>query len=165
VPHIGTVKAMIVSKTPAVAAAILAVVAVAAGPAQAQIRMGTLSCDVSAGIGAIIASQKAVACAFVSTRGLREDYVGTITKVGVDIGVTTGGTIVWAVFAPTTEPGSLSGTYVGATAQATLAAGLGANILVGGSNQTVALQPISLSGQTGLNLAAGVGGLVLQRTR
>jgi hypothetical protein len=42
-----------------------------------------------------------------------------------------------------------------------LLAGLGANVLVGGSSQTVALQPLSVQGQIGLDIAAGVGSLDL----
>jgi hypothetical protein len=75
--------------------------------------------------------------------------------------------MLWAVFAPTTAKlrGALAGSYVGATAEATVGAGVGANALVGGSNRTITLQPISVQGQTGLNLALGVGGLNLAQTR
>ena len=87
-----------------------------------------------------------------------EAYTGTMTTIGLDIGVTTGGMIVWAVFAGTNRyAGMLAGTYVGATAEVSIAAGLGANVLVGGSNRTVALQPLSVQGQIGLNIAAGIG--------
>ena len=91
---------------------------------------------------------------------------GTLTKVGVDIGVTTGGVMVWGVYAPTSRPaGALAGSYGGATAEATVVAGLGANVLVGGSNRTIALQPLSLQGQAGLNVAAGVAGIELRWVR
>ena len=92
-----------------------------------------------------------------------QSYVGTISKFGLDVGATSSGQMVWAVFAggsPT--PGALAGNYVGATAEATVAVGLGANALVGGSNRTIALQPLSVTGQTGLNLAAGVASLDLR---
>jgi hypothetical protein len=145
----------------AVAAALLPVLG---GPAAARVKSGTLICDVSAGVGFIVASKKAVACTFKGN-GRVELYDGYITKVGIDIGATTAGTIVWAVYEPTRRRGSLGGTYAGATAEITLVAGLGANVLVGGSENSVALQPVSVSGQTGLNLAAGVGALTLQRTR
>ena len=79
------------------------------------------------------------------------------------IGGTTAGQMVWAVYAPTSRVfGALAGTYTGATAEATVAVGLGANVLVGGSSRTIALQPLSVSGQTGLNLAAGVASLSLR---
>ena len=140
-------------------------VGVGAAHAQNTVKTGTLVCRVAGGIGYIVGSQKAVDCRFNSTRGFRERYVGHITKIGLDIGSTTSGTIVWAVFEPTDHHASLGGNYGGVTAEATAGAGLGANALVGGSNNSVALQPFSVSGQTGLNLAAGVGGLTLDRVR
>jgi hypothetical protein len=139
--------------------------------AQHAVQVGTLICDVSGGVGMIIASQKAVQCTFapapVAPPGAAapaEIYAGTIKKVGIDIGATTAGQMIWAVFAPTTglPPGSLSGVYSGATAEATVAVGLGANVLVGGSNHTIALQPLSITGQTGLNIAAGIASLELR---
>jgi hypothetical protein len=132
-----------------------------------QVRAGVLSCDVSAGMGLILGSQKRVSCAFAPEGpGRREDYDGSITKFGVDLGVTRGGFMVWAVFTNTVAgPGLLAGDYFGASGEVTVAAGLGANVLVGGSNRTVALQPISVSGQTGLNLAIGVAALHLRLPR
>jgi Protein of unknown function (DUF992) len=85
-----------------------------------------------------------------------------MTIVGVDVGFTTGSAIVWGVFTDTNRfAGMLTGTYVGATAQATAVAGIGANALVGGSNHSVALQPLSVQGQVGLNAAGGIGALDL----
>jgi hypothetical protein len=145
------------------------VLAALTGSAQAQerIQAGSLTCDVSAGIGLIIGSQRNVSCTFTpSLPGPIEYYTGTISKLGVDIGVTGGGVMVWLVWSPTTRPvGGLSGNYVGASAEASVVAGLGANALVGGSNRSVALQPLSVSGQVGLNIAAGVAGLDLRFVR
>lgn len=142
-------------------------VALLAAPAQAQdrVKVGVLNCDVSGGIGLIIGSQKTMSCRFTpSAPDLPvETYTGSISKFGLDIGATSGGRIVWTVFAPTAHPDSLAGTYVGASAEATIAAGLGANVLVGGSGNTFALQPVSVQTQTGLNLAVGVTELRLQR--
>jgi hypothetical protein len=141
-------------------------VAAFAVPAHALTKVGTLNCDISAGMGMIIASQKGVSCTFTPTQGRRpEVYLGTISKFGIDIGATSGGRMVWAVFAPTTARarGALAGTYAGATAEATVGAGVGANALVGGSDRTITLQPLSVQGQTGLNLAVGVGGLTLNK--
>jgi hypothetical protein len=135
-----------------------------AEPAAAQrIKAGLLTCDVSAGVGLIVTSQRQVSCAFKPDQpGREEDYNGSITKYGLDLGATGGGVMVWAVFTDTVAgPGFLAGDYVGAGGEATLAAGLGANILIGGSNRTVALQPVSLTGQVGLNLAVGVAELRL----
>ena len=89
-----------------------------------------------------------------------------MTTIGLDIGVTSGGVIVWTVFADTDRyAGMLAGIYTGATAEVSVAAGLGANVLVGGSNRTVALQPLSLQGQVGLDIAAGIGQLELHPVR
>jgi hypothetical protein len=105
-----------------------------------------------------------VTCAFAPERAdiAREDYDGTITKFGLDLGVVGGGIMVWAVFTTTVAgPGFLAGDYFGASGEASLGAGLGANVLIGGSNRTVTLQPISVSGQIGLNVAVGVAELRL----
>lgn len=139
------------------------------GPTLAQERtqVGTLGCDVSAGIGFIVGSQRTVNCTFTpSVPGPIEVYTGSISKFGLDVGATSGGGMVWLVYAPTTRPaGALAGSYAGASAEATVVAGLGANVLVGGSNRTVALQPVSVQSQTGLNLAVGVAGLELRFMR
>jgi uncharacterized protein DUF992 len=144
----------------------LALAVTLAQPADAQrLKAGVLTCDVSGGMGFIIGSSKSVFCNFSpDQQGPPEAYVGSISKFGLDIGATTGGVMVWAVFTGTGGfgPGFLTGDYVGATAEATVAAGLGANVLVGGSERTVALQPLSVSGQTGLNVAIGVANLRLQ---
>lgn len=144
------------------AAAIM--LAIASGPSAAQqSRAGLLTCDVSAGIGLILGSRKDVSCTFTPERqGRREDYDGSITKFGLDLGITGGGVMVWVVFTDTVAgPGFLAGSYVGASGEASVGAGLGANVLVGGSSRTVALQPVSVSGQIGLNLALGVAALQL----
>ena len=151
----------------ATAAALLMLVA-STTYAQAPVAAGSLNCDVSAGFGVIIGSRRAMNCTFTPSQpGLPiELYSGTITKVGIDIGATTAGVLGWLVYAPTSRPvGALGGSYAGATAEATFAVGLGANVLVGGSNRTVALQPVSVQGQTGLNVAAGVAEIDLQFVR
>jgi hypothetical protein len=134
--------------------------------AQQPAKVGTLTCDISGGIGMIVTSQKTMTCNFAPTKGAKEVYVGSINKFGLDIGATTQGRMVWAVFAPTSrKAGALAGDYAGATAEATVGAGLGANVLVGGSDRTVSLQPVSVQGQSGLNLAVGVSGLQLRAAR
>ncbi len=142
----------------------------AGGPSEAQpaqIQVGTLTCSLSASIGLIVASQKNVNCIFKGRPGEPEEaYTGTMTTIGVDIGFTTGGVIVWAVFAGTNRyAGMLTGSYAGATAEVSVAAGLGANVLVGGSNRSVALQPLSVQGQIGLDVAGGIGALELHPLR
>ena len=147
---------------------ILAAVSFHAETAQAQrARSGVLNCDVSAGIGLIIGSQRTVNCLFTpDVPGPQEGYFGTITKFGLDVGATAGGSMVWAVYADTSRGyGFLAGDYAGASGEATVAVGLGANVLVGGSNRTVALQPLSIQGQVGLNLALGVASLSIRPAR
>jgi hypothetical protein len=138
-----------------------------AGFAQHRVRVGTLNCDVSGGIGMIITSKKEVRCMYSPEgRGPREAYIGSIEKFGLDIGATTGGQMVWAVYAPTRGGRyALAGHYAGASAEATVGAGAGANALIGGSRRTVTLQPLSVQAQAGLNLAVGVAGLTLHPAR
>lgn len=137
-------------------------------PAHAQFgaKLGMLSCTVNGGTGFIIGSSKDMQCTFTPAFGNRaqEIYSGRINKYGVDIGTTTGGALEWLVLAPSRDvydPGGLAGNYLGATAEATVAVGLGANVLVGGSSRSIALQPVSLTNQTGLNAAVAIGALQL----
>jgi len=133
-------------------------------PAQAQgVKAGVLTCNVASGFGFIFGSSKSVNCNFAPPGGPAQHYVGSIDKFCVDIGYTAGGVLVWTVLAPTTSPapGSLTGAYGGATASATAGVGVGANVLVGGSGSTISLQPLSIEGNTGLNVAAGVAALTL----
>jgi hypothetical protein len=132
-----------------------------------HVQAGTLTCDISGGIGFIIGSQKGLNCSFVpALPGPPEFYSGVINKLGVDLGGTRGGVMVWAVYAPTTRAaGSLAGIYVGASAEVTVGGGVGANILVGGSGRTVELQPVSVQQQTGINVAAGVAEIELRFVR
>jgi hypothetical protein len=144
------------------AAAFAAATAVPAYAQASRVQVGQLACSVSAGIGLIVGSQRNVNCTFQPDGGPPEAYTGTMTKIGLDVGFTTGSAIVWAVFAGTNRyVGMLSGTYAGAQAEATVGAGVGANALIGGSNRSVALQPLSVQGQVGLNAAAGIGALEL----
>lgn len=135
-------------------------------PAEAAgIQVGVLECIVAPGIGLIIVSSKSLACTFSPVGGPPERYSGRITKVGVDIGVTGKSVIIWGVFAAQSgyRPGSIAGEYIGISAQASVALGVGANALIGGSNRSLALQPLSVQAQLGLNLAAGVTELTLRR--
>src|ERR1700675_1758044 len=148
------------------AAAFAAMVTTPVQAQQTRVPGGQLSCSVSAGIGLIVGSQRNVNCTFQPDNGPPEAYTGTMTKIGLDVGFTTGSAIVWGVFAGTNRySGMLSGTYSGAQAEATVGAGVGANVLVGGSNRSVALQPLSVQGQVGLNAAAGIGSLELHLAR
>jgi hypothetical protein len=146
---------------------LLVVSAFAASPAVAGgVKVGVLNCRIESGVGFIIGSSKEVECEFKRTGGGREYYNGTIGKLGLDVGVTTDGVLGWIVFAPgKTKRGSLRGSYTGASAEATVGLGVGANVLVGGFKKSINLQPISLQAQTGLNIAAGVASLNLRPAR
>ncbi len=143
----------------------LALVAGLAGPASAAegVKVGMLSCNVQGGMGYIIASSKTVDCVFRSSLYNRRDhYVGSITKLGADIGITTGSHIMWAVFAPgKLKRGSLAGSYFGASGEATVGVGAGVNVLIGGFKSSINLQPVSLQVQTGVNVAGGIASLSL----
>lgn len=122
------------------------------------VKIGYLTCEIGGGVGYVLGSAKEVDCTFHSTVGKErvDHYSGAIRKMGVDLGFTTRGRLVWAVFAPTAgyHHGSLSGLYQGATAEATLGVGIGTNILVGGTSGSIHLQTVSVTGQIGLNVAA-----------
>lgn len=133
--------------------------------ARTGVKVGVLECVVAPGIGFIIGSSKQVSCRF-NSQGRVENYRGSTGKLGIDIGVTDRSYLSWLVFAPgQVRRGALAGTYVGATAQATVIVGLGANALIGGGNNSINLQPVSIQGQTGLNIAAGLGSLTLYSVR
>ena len=139
----------------------LALGALGASPAAAQsgAQVGTLSCDVSAGVGMILSQKQTMTCLFTPANGgMSEPYLGHIDTFGVALGQVNQGMLVWGVIASSSglPRGALSGTYSGVGAQATAGAGVGANVLVGGTGNAFSLQPVSLQGQTGLNVAAGV---------
>ena len=129
----------------------------------AGVKVGTLSCHEAAGWGFVFGSSRAVRCIYTGAGGRTERYEGSISKFGVDIGYQQSGVLIWAVVAPTEHisPGALDGHYGGATAEATAGVGVGANVLIGGSERSIALQPLSIEGATGLNIAAGIGEITL----
>jgi hypothetical protein len=137
--------------------------AASGGGGGAAVRAGYLTCHVDAGWGFIFGSSRKLDCAYALQPGYTEYYLGSITKFGADIGYLQSGVILWAVLAPTTNlgQGALAGHYGGATASAALGVGAGANVLVGGFNSSIALQPVSIEGQNGLNVAAGVASMNL----
>ena len=139
-----------------------------AAPALAQggVKVGNLTCNVASGWGFVFGSSRNLNCTFAGL-GPPEFYTGTISKFGVDIGYTAGGVMVWTVIAPTGQlgPGSLAGNYAGGTASATVGVGVGANALIGGNGNSITLQPLSLEGNQGLNVAAGIGAMTLNFLR
>jgi hypothetical protein len=129
--------------------------ATSASAENAGVSIGTLECVIEGGIGLIVTSSKEMDCLFKSTSGREEGYSGTIRKYGLDIGITGEARMIWAVFAPGfVEDGALGGEYVGGSAEVSAGIGAGANALIGGGN--IALQPLSVQVQTGVNAALGV---------
>ncbi|MGH7779902.1 MAG: DUF992 domain-containing protein [Candidatus Binataceae bacterium] len=162
-------------RTMTLVAAIALAVASIGSPARAEeanppnskkltVRTGYLTCHVAAGWGFIFGSSRDLKCAYAMQPGYTEYYTGSISKFGADIGYLQSGVILWSVAAPTNNlgQGALAGHYAGATASLALGVGAGANVLLGGFKNSIALQPISVEGQNGLNIAAGVAQLTLK---
>ena len=151
-----------------VCALVCAFLAVLFGTANAQaqpFRVGGLTCSTGPRVGLVLGSRQDMRCVFVSSAtGQQYVYRGLIRRLGVDIGVTRGGTLFWAVFARNSRigRGTLRGSYVGASGNVALGLGLGAKVLIGGSRRTITLQPLSVEGQIGINLALGVANLTLR---
>jgi hypothetical protein len=134
---------------------------------QSRVQVGVLECRGGASIGFIVGSVTHLGCV-LRVEGVPEDrYVATIRKVGIDIGITEESALAWGVWAPVARlgPGDLAGNYAGAQGSASVGVGAGGNVLVGGSNNSIALQPLSLQGQVGLNVAAGLESLELRPGR
>ena len=150
----------------AVGAAMLA--AGVSAPAQAAyVQAGVLTCTVQPSIGLIVIERRDMTCVFAPTNARSENYQGTLRKFGLTLGATAGGVIVWGVLTQVSGVpgrGALAGEYAGASADASLVVGAGANVLLGGSNRSFALQPLSVQGQIGLNFAIGITDLVLVST-
>jgi hypothetical protein len=145
------------------AALLLALCTIASSAFAQDTKVGLLTCNTSERIGLILGSSQKMSCIFTPERRVPERYFGTINRIGPDIGASSGGVMSWAVFSPTDGllRGALAGEYVGAAASAALGLGVGAQVLVGGSNRSISLQPLSVEGQLGINIAAGVAGLTL----
>lgn len=133
--------------------------ALAQGDNGGTTKVGYLSCNVASGWGIIFGSSRELDCTYTPVSGKpAEKYKGSISKFGADIGYLQSGVMLWTVVAPSTNtgPGALAGHYAGATASAAAGVGGGANVLVGGMHSSITLQPVSIEGQAGLNVAAGV---------
>ena len=128
-------------------------------------KVGTLTCRMGPSVGLIFGSRQRMACRFTPSGSAypAESYVGIMSTVGLDIGITAGGALAWGVFAPTAGPkhGALAGTYGGASGAIGVGVGVGANMLFGGTGRSIALQPLSLEGSVGINLSLGVSSLTL----
>jgi hypothetical protein len=133
--------------------------------AQSVVQVGTLACKLAPTVGLVVGSRQRMTCQFTNaTTGRRETYSGTIGRLGLDIGVSAGGAMLWGVRARSANlaPRALAGTYGGASGDLALGVGVGANVLVGGSQRSVVLQPLSVEGSVGVNLALGIASLRLQ---
>lgn len=133
-----------------------------------KIVAGTLTCNGKGTVGLILGSKESLSCRYQPANGARSQfYAGTITKLGLDVGVSGPSVIIWSVLGSTTELsyGALQGNYGGLSAQASVAVGVGANALVGGSSRSIVLQPLSVKAQQGVNLAVGVAELNLRPRR
>jgi hypothetical protein len=145
-------------------AAMLSVPAAAQAP-QSWTQVGSLSCKVNPNIGFIIVGHQPMECLFTpNTQTPPQAYDGAINTVGLNVGISAGGVLGWAVFAPTTgvPAGALAGEYVGVSGDIGIGVGAGANVLLGGSDRTIALQPLSLQGSVALNVVLGVSSLKLR---
>ena len=132
-----------------------------------RVQVGVLECRGGASVGFIVGSVTNLGCV-LRIEGVPEDrYVATIRKVGLDLGITQETALAWGVYAPVARlgPGDLAGNYAGAQGSASVGVGLGGNVLVGGSGNSISLQPLSLQGQVGLNVAAGLESLELRPGR
>ena len=146
------------------AVALVLGISASAGSAQAAgVKVGVLTCNVASGWGYIFGSSKEIRCNYVPDEGGNDHYFGKVSKLGIDVGYTEGGVLIWNVIAPSSDldPGALEGEYGGISASATVGIGLGANVLVGGFDKSIALQPVSIEGNSGLNIAAGITGMTL----
>jgi hypothetical protein len=131
-----------------------------------SVNTGVLTCTVAGGAGFVFGSTKALSCIFAPTNGVAERYDGEIERFGVDVGYTRQAHLVWRVLAPgIVGPGALAGRYAGVAAQAALGAGVGGNALTGGSNRQISLQPVSVVGAEGLNVAGGLAEISLHVTK
>ncbi len=147
--------------------AALALAISSAALAEGRVQVGVLECRGGASVGFVVGSVTNLACVLRADGRPPDYYVAQIRKLGLDLGITEQSSLAWAVFAPTNEigPGDLSGNYGGVQGSATLGVGLGGNALVGGSNNSFALQPLSIQGQVGISIAAGIADLTLRPGR
>jgi hypothetical protein len=135
--------------------------------ATGRFELGVLDCSIDGGTSYVVTSNKGVSCTFKpSNGGPSEIYTGVISKLGVDLGSTHQGQLVWSVLAASRDydSGNLAGNYYGVNAEASVVTGGGANLLLGGFQRSYALQPLSVQAQTGLNVAVAVTSLELMHS-
>lgn len=156
------------NRTGLIAAALGASLMAAAPAHAAGVKVGTLTCDVASGWGYVLGSQKDLNCVFKSaTNGTIAKYTGDITKLGIDVGYTNAGVMIWGVVAPSTDmqADALEGSYAGATAGATAVVGGNLNVMIGGLDKSITLQPISIEGNSGLSVTVALGAMQLRHEK
>jgi hypothetical protein len=124
-----------------------------------------LTCRLNPSIGFIIFGHQSMECRFAQKPPFPpQAYEGALNTIGLDVGITAGGALAWAVLAPTvgTPAGALAGEYVGASGDIGIGLGAGVNVLVGGSGRSIALQPVSIEGSVAMNVTLGVSALQLR---
>ena len=136
------------------------------GP-EGGIQVGTLTCQAGRSVGFVIGSNNSFQCQYRAPGRRPERYVANVSRIGLDLGVTEQTLLSWTVFAPTRRfaYGDLAGDYFGVGGSATVGIGAGVNALVGGSQNSVALQPVSVQGQTGFAVSGGIASLQLRPAR
>jgi len=137
---------------------------VVSADAAPPVRAGILQCQGGQNVGFVVGSVTSLECVFQSEGRRPEPYIAKVQRIGLDLGVTEQTQLSWAVNAPNSRlgRGELAGSYGGVGANASIGVGGGGNFLVGGPSNAYALQPLSVQGQKGLNVAAGIAGLELQ---
>ena len=136
--------------------------------AQTSVEIGTLNCRLAPTVGAFLGSRRRMTCEFFSNSQQRlEQYSGTVTRFGVDVGAVGSGILSWRVLARTNiaRRGTIAGNYFGVSADASMGLGAGAKVLLGGSRRSTMLQPVAWVGNIGINLALGITGLTLRHSR
>jgi hypothetical protein len=144
-------------------ATVALVASFASANAQQGVRVGVLECTGGQNVSFVVGSNATLDCVFQSEGGRAERYVATIKRFGLDLGFTQNTTVQWTAFAPYARVprGALAGTYGGVGSNASVGVGFGGNFLLGGNANQFALQPVSVQGQTGFNVAAGIVNLEL----
>jgi len=145
-------------------ATVALVASFASANAQQGVQVGVLECTGGQNVSFLVGSDATLNCVFQSEGGRAEGYVANIKRFGLDLGFIQNTTVRWAAFAPTTRvpPGGLAGSYGGVGSNASVGVGFGGNFLLGGNGNAYSLQPVSVQGQTGLNVAAGIVNLTLE---
>jgi hypothetical protein len=145
-------------------AAVALVASIASASAQERVQVGVIECAGGPNVGYVVGSTTQLECLFRTDGRRPEPYIAHVQRIGVDLGFTQNTGLAWAVYAPTRRVGrgDLGGSYGGVGANASFGFGVGGNLLIGGSNNAFALQPLSLQGQTGLNVTAGIADVQLR---